>query len=104
MSRAPEPRFDEIIHAPVRLRICGLLRRVDQLEFGLVRQTLDVSAPTLSKHLRTLTEAGYVRLTKSPDATRADARLLTWIHLTPCGTAALDAHLAALREIVGTEH
>lgn len=36
-------RFDEAIHAPLRLRICGLLRRVDQLDFAVLRDTLEVS-------------------------------------------------------------
>ena len=31
--------FNEIVHAPLRLRICGLLRSVDELDFALVRDT-----------------------------------------------------------------
>jgi DNA-binding MarR family transcriptional regulator len=94
-------RFDDLIHAPVRLRICGVLRQVDQMDFAVLRGTLDVSDATLSKHLRTLTEAGYVSLSKAASASRSDARRLTWITLTPAGRYAFDAHLRALQEIAG---
>jgi DNA-binding MarR family transcriptional regulator len=85
----------------VRLRICGVLRQVDQMDFAVLRGTLDVSDATLSKHLRTLTEAGYVSLSKAASASRSDARRLTWITLTPAGRYAFDAHLRALQEIAG---
>lgn len=49
-------RFDEAIHAPLRLRICGLLRRVHQLDFAVLRDTLEVSDATLSKHVKTLVD------------------------------------------------
>ena len=94
-------RFDDLIHAPVRLRICGVLRQVDQMDFAVLRGTLDVSDATLSKHLRTLTEAGYVSPSKAASASRSDARRLTWITLTPAGRYAFDAHLRALQEIAG---
>jgi DNA-binding MarR family transcriptional regulator len=94
-------RFDDLIHAPVRLRICGVLRQVDQMDFAVLRGTLDVSDATLSKHLKTLAEAGYVSLSKAASASRSDARRLTWIALTPAGRDAFDAHLRALQEIAG---
>jgi DNA-binding MarR family transcriptional regulator len=95
-------RFDEVIHAPVRLRICGVLRPVEQMDFAVLRNTLNVSDATLSKHLKTLAEARYVSLTKAASAARADARRLTWVTLTPAGRNAFDAHVRALEEIVGT--
>lgn len=94
-------RFDDLIHAPVRLRICGVLRQVDQMDFAVLRGTLDVSDATLSKHLKTLAEAGYASLSKAASASRSDARRLTWIALTPAGRDAFDAHLRALQEIAG---
>jgi DNA-binding MarR family transcriptional regulator len=95
-------RFDEVIHAPVRLRICGVLRPVEQMDFAVLRNTLNVSDATLSKHLKTLAEARYVSLTKAASAARADARRLTWVTLTPAGRNAFDAHVRALEEIAGT--
>ena len=37
---APAPAFHELIHAPVRLRVCGLLRSVDEVEFAVFADTL----------------------------------------------------------------
>lgn len=96
-----EARFDELIHAPLRLRICGLLRPVEQLDFAVLRDALDVSDATLSKHLRALIEAGYVSSGKGSSAGRADARRITWLTLTGSGHAAFDGHVRALREIAG---
>lgn len=96
-----EPRFDETIHAPLRLRICGLLRQVERLDFSVLRDTLEVSDATLSKHLRVLVVAGLVTSVKASSDQRSDARRLTWLKLTAEGTAAFDAHVAALQQIAG---
>lgn len=97
-----EARFDETIHAPVRLRICGLLRPVEHLDFAVLRDALDVSDATLSKHLKTLVAAGYVSSGKAASAGRGDARRITWLSLTRAGRSALDAHVRALQQIAGS--
>lgn len=93
------PHFDEVIHSPVRLRVCGLLRRGNELEFGVLRDTLGLSDAHLSKNLRVLADAGFVSMRKESSPSRADARRLTWIALTSAGKAALEGHLAALAGI-----
>lgn len=93
--------FNELIHGAVRLRICGLLRAVDQLDFAVLRDTIDVSDATLSKHLKALIDEGYVYSSKAASRDRADARRLTWLSLTPAGEVAFDGHVRALREITG---
>jgi len=93
-------RFDELIHSPVRLRICGLLRNVDRLEFALVRDTLELTDAHLSKNLKVLADAGMLTLLKERSPERADRRRCTWISLTPAGRNALEAHLLALAQIV----
>ncbi|WP_394213928.1 transcriptional regulator [Brachybacterium vulturis] len=95
----PAPAFHELIHAPVRLRICGLLRPVDEVEFAVLRDTLALKDANLSKHLRLLADAGVVTLRKEFSPARNDARRLTWVSLTAAGRTALSAHLAALRVI-----
>lgn len=97
-----EARFDEIIHAPVRLRICGLLRPVDHLDFAVLRDALDVSDATLSKHLKTLALAGFVVSSKAASLDRGDARRITWLSLTREGQSAFDAHVRALQQIAGS--
>jgi DNA-binding MarR family transcriptional regulator len=96
---ATEPAFDAIIHAPMRLRLCGLLRRVNEAEFSVLRDTLSISDATLSKHLKVLFDAGYVSTRKSRSPDRGDARRLTWLHLTSSGRRAFDGHVAELRRI-----
>lgn len=96
-----EARFDSIIHAPVRLRICGLLRQADRLDFAVLRDALEVSDATLSKHVKILTSAGYVFSGKAASSDRRDARQITWLSLTKAGQSAFDAHVHAFRKIAG---
>lgn len=91
--------FSEVIHAPLRLRICGLLRSVDELDFAVLRDTLGVSDATLSKHLKALVTAGLVTSTKVASESRADSRRITWLRLTTAGRSAFDDHIRALRKI-----
>ena len=44
-------RFDEVIHPPPRLQVCGLLAAVDTTDFATVRDTVGVNGPVLSKHV-----------------------------------------------------
>lgn len=90
-------RFDEIIHAPLRLRICAMLAEADTVEFAILRDHLEVADSVLSKHLKTLVEAGYVRLDKP---TGRGGKMRTWAKLTRPGRKALDGHLSALRDMV----
>lgn len=101
MNTPTQPVFNDIIHSPVRLRICGLLRRAAELEFSVVRSTLEISDAHLSKNLKVLTQAGMITLRKESSKVRDDSRRLTWISLTKTGRTALEGHLAALREIAG---
>lgn len=95
MTSVTQPAFDELIHAPNRLQVCAMLAPVDALDFATVREALAVSDSVLSKHLRVLSDAGYLHTSKTPHASRTR----TWIALTDTGRAALDAHLAELRRI-----
>ena len=99
MSTDVVPEFNEVIHSPARLRICGVLRRGTELEFAVLRDTLAVTDVSLSKHLRVLSDAGFVTVRKERSPARADARRLTWAALTPDGKRAVEAHLAALAQI-----
>lgn len=91
--------FNDVIHSPLRLRVCGLLRNVTELEFAVIRDTLGASDANLSKNLKLLIEAGYVKTRKERSSVRPDARRLTWVALTQKGRRAFEAHLAALAEI-----
>jgi DNA-binding MarR family transcriptional regulator len=90
-----EPRFDPVVHAPPRLQVCGLLAAVDTMEFAAVRDAVGVSDSVLSKHVRQLEEAGYVRVRKATVA----SRVRTSLSLTDAGRVAFAAHVAELRRI-----
>lgn len=89
------PIFDELIHAPLRLQLCGLLSPLDTAEFAVLREELGVSDSVLSKHLRQLEDAGYVVLRKSA----VNGRQRTWASLTDAGRRAFAGHIAELKRL-----
>ena len=95
MSAAPI--FDVIIHAPGRLQICALLSGIDDAEFAMIRDRIAVSDSVLSKHLKLLEDAGYVKLRKAA----SEGRQRTWVSLTPAGKKAFAAHVSELTRLAG---
>lgn len=93
----PRHRLDPLIHAPIRLSIVAFLSEVDRAEFGLVRESVELTAPALSKQVSMLEEAGYVKVEKG----YVGKRPRTWLSLTPAGRGAMHRHLDALRAIAG---
>jgi DNA-binding MarR family transcriptional regulator len=91
------PIFDPVIHAPGRLQICALLSGIDDAEFAMIRDRLEVSDSVLSKHLKQLEEAGYVTLRKAATA----GRQRTWISLTSAGRNAFASHVLELNRLAG---
>ena len=89
------PKFDEEIHAPVRLRICGILAAAKAVDFATIRDTLGLADSVVSKHVSRLESVGYVTVQKISDGGRPH----TWISLTPQGRAAFESHIAALKQI-----
>lgn len=89
-------RFDELIHAPVRLRICASLGPVQWVEFAQLRDTLGVADSVLSKHVKQLSDAGYVSIDKFSKLGRSHTR----VSLTRDGRIAYVGHVAALRQML----
>lgn len=89
-------RFDAVIHAPLRLQICAMLAVVDSAEFSTVRDELRVSDSVLSKHIKVLDEAGYLRVRKAVVASRQR----TWLALTAGGRRALAGHVTELQRML----
>lgn len=88
-------RFDEVVHAPNRLRICAFLDASSSTEFGVLRDLLGVADSVLSKHLKVLQDAGYLTVSKPTGR----GRVRTWVRLTPEGRHAYAGHVAALKEL-----
>lgn len=89
------PGLDPLIHAPVRLQICAILSATDEAEFALVREETGVSESVLSKQVKLLEEAAYVRVRKATLASRQR----TWLALTAAGRKAFAAHMRALTRL-----
>jgi len=89
-------QFDSIIHAPNRLQICSLLVPIEDAEFKLIRDQLGVSDSVLSKHVKQLEDAGYVKQRKE----KVNGRQRTWLYLTEAGRIAFERHVAELMRIV----
>lgn len=88
--------FNPIIHAPVRLQLVTMLSTVSAAEFSTLRDSINVSDSVLSKHISTLTKAGFVRSRKGVHL----GHRTTWVELTEAGRAATREHVAAVREII----
>ena len=88
--------LDPVIHAPNRLQMCCMLAGVDTIDFATLREALGVSESVLSKHIKTLEDAAYVTVRKTP----SDGRVRTWLALTAAGRKALKGHLAALKAMI----
>lgn len=88
--------LDPVIHAPNRLQMCCMLAGVDTIDFATLRETLNVSESVLSKHIKLLDDAGYVKVKKTP----SEGRVRTWVSLTGAGRKALKNHLAALKALM----
>lgn len=88
--------LDPQLTAPKRLAAMGLLAAAKRIEFGYLRDHLQLSDSDLSKQLRVLTDAGYVTSKRTGKGrTRA-----SWFSITPEGAAALDRHAAALQGLL----
>jgi DNA-binding MarR family transcriptional regulator len=93
----PETRFDTVIHAPNRLQICAFLAPMEEAEFQVLRDELNVSDSVLSKHLKQLEDVGYVKFRKG----NVNGRQRMWAALTKSGRKALTGHIEELKRIAG---
>jgi DNA-binding MarR family transcriptional regulator len=89
-------RFDEIIHAPKRLQICAFLIPLQDAEFQVLRDELDVSDSVLSKHLKHLDTAGYVKFRKGA----VNGRQRMWASMTTKGRRAFAGHVQELQRLI----
>lgn len=94
-SQEATAQLNETIHPTRRLAICAYLSEMVEAEFAAVRDSLRISDSSLSKHLSTLREAGYVQLYKLAGG----GHTRTWVALTKEGRLAYESHVRALRRM-----
>lgn len=88
--------LDPHLTAPKRLAALGILSAAKKVEFGYLRDQLQLSDSDLSKQLKVLTDAGYATSTRTGKGkTRA-----SWFAITGDGSAALTRHAAALQALL----
>ena len=91
--------FDLIIHQPARLQIMAALcqlRGSAQVDFGFLKETLNLTDGNLGAHLTTLEEKQYVKVEK----TFVGKKPKTFVSATAKGKDAFARHVAALQAIL----
>jgi DNA-binding MarR family transcriptional regulator len=88
----PTGALDEVVHQRHRLGILTIAAAADRVEFGYLRETLELTPGNLSRHVAVLEHAGLVDVEKG----YAGRRPRTWVRITRAGRAALAAELATL--------
>lgn len=92
----PSRRLDDAVHQRTRLGILAVLCDGGRADFAYLRDTLELTDGNLSRNIARLEDAGYVRVDKVHEGRRPR----TWLTVTPSGRTALNAEIAALREII----
>jgi DNA-binding MarR family transcriptional regulator len=80
----------------VRLGILTVAHEARRVEFGFLRESLELTAGNLSQHLAVLEKAGLVTIEKG----YAGKRARTWITLTAAGRSALREEIDQLRLLI----
>ena len=97
----PHPRYrlSETLHQPVRFSIAAALAATESMDFGTLRDRIQVSDSVLSKQVTILEQAGILQVKKG----FVGKRPRTWLSLSAAGRTAWAEHLATLREIAGSD-
>lgn len=89
--------LDRALHEKARLGILtSLMTHAKPLSFGDLRRLCALTDGNLSRHLRTLEDAGVVAVTKTFEKRRP----LTTVSLTPAGRQRFIDYLAILEQVV----
>ncbi|RZS32800.1 winged helix DNA-binding protein [Herbihabitans rhizosphaerae] len=92
----PTNGLDDVVHQKHRLGILTIAAESKRVEFGYLREALDLTAGNLSRHLTVLVDAGLLTMEKGYDGKRPR----TWVGITRSGRAALHKEISALRALV----
>jgi DNA-binding HxlR family transcriptional regulator len=92
----PAGGIDDVVHHRHRLGILTIAGEARQVEFGYLREALELTAGNLNRHLAVLEEAGLVQTTKG----YVERRPRTWVSITREGRNALAAEISALERLV----
>jgi DNA-binding PadR family transcriptional regulator len=88
--------LDPMLENRVRLAICVLLSRADEISFSRFKAVLQQTDGNLGAQLRKLEDSGYVALRREFE----DRKPATWYRLSAAGRKALARHLRHLQQLV----
>ena len=92
----PANGLDDVVHQRVRLGILTIAHEARRVEFGFLRDTLELTSGNLSQHLTVLEKADLVEIEKGYEGKRGR----TWIHLTAAGEKALYDEISQLKRLI----
>ncbi|WP_267244440.1 transcriptional regulator [Streptomyces sp. PR69] len=87
------------MHSPTRLAILGALRRVQQINFADLQESLELSTSELSRQLGVLEKDDLVEIAKFRERRHA----VTRVRLSPAGRERFEEYLEELRKVVQSE-
>jgi DNA-binding MarR family transcriptional regulator len=96
MTGHPANGLNDVVHQRVRLGILTVAHEAREVEFGYLRESLELTAGNLSQHLSVLEKAGLITIGKG----YAGKRARTWITLTAAGRAALREEINQLKLLI----
>lgn len=96
MSDHPTNGIDDVVHQRHRLGILTIAAESKRVEFGYLREALELTGGNLSRHLTVLVDAGLLDMEKGYDGKRPR----TWVSITAAGRTALATEITALRALV----
>ena len=88
--------LDDVVHQKNRLGILTILHEGRAVEFGYLKESLDLTAGNLSQHLSVLESSGLVRIEKGYEGKRGK----TWVTITRAGTKALREEVDTLQTLL----
>ncbi len=88
--------LDPLLTPPKRLAAMGIIAAATKVEFGYLRDELDLSDSDLSKQLKALADADYL----TSKRTGKGKTRKSWFSITNTGQQALHSHAAALRQLL----
>ena len=88
--------LDPLLHSQLRLAIMSLLLTVDAAEFTFIREKTNSTAGNLSIQLDKLSEAGYLKITKSFKGKKP----VTTCSITKAGIKAFEDYVVALKAYI----
>jgi DNA-binding MarR family transcriptional regulator len=96
MSDHPTNGLSDVVHQRHRLGILTIAAESKRVEFGYLKDALELTGGNLSRHLTVLVDAGLLDMEKGYDGKRPK----TWVSITRAGRQALTEEIAALRALV----